>query len=276
MPDPVAVSQFSEYTAASGVGLRTTGGTRCIIRCNPATGNLGADSLSSAVFTVGNPHAKTKTLKTSQGTQALATSARLCPWVPRAARSPSCSKPQMRLGRHFNRNPIKAAMETTAATTSTSHGPWKFDMRNCGMAKNTPATKTAGQTSIIPAKPANAHTSQNGTRTEKNGRIRPACALNCRRSNPVTPCSAISGVPIAPYATGAVFAISDSPDAWSGLKPKPINTAAVTATGVPKPAAPSKNAPKLKAISSNCRRRSWVIPVRLSCSTLNSPASQVS
>src|SRR4029077_19709489 len=71
IPDPVAVSQFSEYTAASGVGLRPSGATRCIIRCNPATGNLGADSLSSAVFTVGNPHAKTKTLKTSHGTQAL-------------------------------------------------------------------------------------------------------------------------------------------------------------------------------------------------------------
>src|ERR1700758_779348 len=64
MPDPLAVSQFSEYTAGSAVGLRTTGGMRCIIRCNPATGNLGADSLSSAIFTVGNPQAKTRTLKT--------------------------------------------------------------------------------------------------------------------------------------------------------------------------------------------------------------------
>src|SRR5690349_12409011 len=70
MPEPVAVSQFSEYTAASGDALRTTGGTRSIIRCNPATGSLGADSLSSEVLTLGNPHAKTKTLKTSQGIQA--------------------------------------------------------------------------------------------------------------------------------------------------------------------------------------------------------------
>ena len=52
------------------------------------------------------------------------------------------------------------------------------------------------------------------------------------------------GVPSAPNATGAVLAISDRPDAASGEKPRPIRIAAVTATGVPKPAAPSKNAPK--------------------------------
>ena len=52
--------------------------------------------------------------------------------------------------------------------------------------------------------------------------------------------------------------------------------AAVTATGVPNPAAPSKNAPKQNATSSNCRRRSFVIPVMLFCSTSKSPVSVVS
>jgi hypothetical protein len=42
------------------------------------------------------------------------------------------------------------------------------------------------------------------------------------------------------------MAISESPAAASGLNPSPIMIAAVTATGVPKPAAPSKNAPKAK------------------------------
>ena len=84
------------------------------------------------------------------------------------------------------------------------------------------------------------------------------------------------GVAKAPNATGAVLAISDRPEACSGRKPKPMRIAAVTATGVPKPAAPSKNAPKQKAISSSCRRRSWVMPVMLCCSTLNRPASTVS
>ena len=57
------------------------------------------------------------------------------------------------------------------------------------------------------------------------------------------------GVPSAPNATGAVLAISDSADASNGGKPRPINIAPVTATGVPNPAAPSKNAPKQNAMS---------------------------
>ena len=46
---------------------------------------------------------------------------------------------------------------------------------------------------------------------------------------------------------------------------------AVTATGVPKPAAPSKKAPKRKAISRSCRRRSSVMPDSESYSTLKLP-----
>ena len=56
------------------------------------------------------------------------------------------------------------------------------------------------------------------------------------------------GVPSAPKATGAVLAISDRPEAASGEKPSPIRMAPVTATGVPKPPAPSKKAPNAKAI----------------------------
>ena len=52
--------------------------------------------------------------------------------------------------------------------------------------------------------------------------------------------------------------------------------AAVTATGVPNPAAPSKNAPKQNATSRSCRRRSVVMPVMLFCSTSNSPTEFVS
>ena len=66
------------------------------------------------------------------------------------------------------------------------------------------------------------------------------------RLSPLTPESATSGVPSAPKATGAVLAISEKPEACNGLKPMPIRRAAVTATGVPKPQAPSKNAPKAK------------------------------
>ncbi|MNG11738.1 hypothetical protein D3C84_953000 [compost metagenome] len=72
------------------------------------------------------------------------------------------------------------------------------------------------------------------------------------------------------------MAISASPEAARGEKPRPMRIAPVTATGVPNPAAPSKKAPKQKAISSNCRRRSSVIRARESCSTLNEPFSVVS
>ena len=66
---------------------------------------------------------------------------------------------------------------------------------------------------------------------------------------PVTPCSAISGMPMAPNATGAVLASSESPAAWSGLKPRLIRIAEQTATGVPNPEVPSKNEPSANAIS---------------------------
>ena len=100
--------------------------------------------------------------------------------------------------------------------------------------------------------------------------------LSSSKSSPVTAASTTMGVPSAPYATGAVLAISERPAAASGLKPRPIMIAAVTATGVPKPAAPSKKAPKQNATSSSCSLRSLVIPVMLFCRTSKSPVSVVS
>src|SRR5580700_10123985 len=72
IPEPVAVSQFSVYTAASGVGLGTTGGMRCTILFRPTTGNFGAESLSSWVLTLGSPQTKTTMLKIIHGTHAFA------------------------------------------------------------------------------------------------------------------------------------------------------------------------------------------------------------
>ena len=72
-----------------------------------------------------------------------------------------------------------------------------------------------------------------------------------------------------------MLAISDRPEAASGAKPRPISIAPVTATGVPKPAAPSKKAPKEKAMNSSCSRRSPVIEAMLSRRVENCPASSV-
>ena len=147
-----------------------------------------------------------------------------------------------------------------AATMSTSQGPWKLETRYCGSAKEAPATSSAGQTSIMRRKPTMAQISQNGTMIEKKGSWRPIMPESSSRSSPVTAESAMTGVPSAPKATGAVLAIRQRPAAESGEKPSPISMAAVTATGVPKPAAPSKKAPKQKAMNRTCIRRSSEMP----------------
>jgi len=72
-----------------------------------------------------------------------------------------------------------------------------------------------------------------------------------------------------------VLAISDRPDAASGEKPRPIKTAPVIATGVPKPEAPSKKAPNENAISRSWMRRSVVTPPIARCNSSNRPVSTV-
>jgi hypothetical protein len=164
-----------------------------------------------------------------------------------------------------------ASMETSDPAISTTQGPCRLLTRNCVTPKLTPAVRHAGHTSSMLLRPAMAHTSQNGTITLNTGRMRPTMALSCSSGSPVTPASAISGVPSAPYATGAVLPIKAMPAACSGRNPRPISMAADIATGVPKPAAPSMNAPKLNAISRACRRRSPANPATVCLTTSKSP-----
>jgi hypothetical protein len=159
-----------------------------------------------------------------------------------------------------------------AAMMSTRFGPMKFETRNCGMANVTPATRHAGQTPTIPRQPAIAHTSQNGTMTEKMGSWRPTIAESNCGLMPVTAPSVLTGVPSAPNATGAVLPMSARPAAASGLKPRPMSIAPEMATGVPKPAAPSMNAPNEKPMSSTWMRRSPARPAMFSLTTSNLPA----
>src|SRR5690242_20261512 len=80
------------------------------------------------------------------------------------------------LGCHILRKPIRQAMEMSEAPISTIHGLMKLEIMNCGMAKETPVTRTAGQISFMPRHPAKAQISQNGTINEKNGSCRPTIA----------------------------------------------------------------------------------------------------
>ena len=139
--------------------------------------------------------------------------------------------------------------DTNPPATSTSIGPKSCETANCTAAKLPPATSTAGHTSRSPRQPDIATTIQAGIKSEKNGNCRPAMMLITSGEIPVTLPSVMIGMPSEPKATGAVFANSASPAAYSGGKPTPIIKADEMATGAPKPAQPSKNAPKLKAMS---------------------------
>src|SRR5271166_3970144 len=91
MPEPVALSQFKRKTAASLVGLATTGGMRIESLSIPVTGNCGAVILLGGVvqlaievktfsgvsmmrLPVGVPQQNTMTLRMIHGTQARTTS----------------------------------------------------------------------------------------------------------------------------------------------------------------------------------------------------------
>src|SRR5215471_16128994 len=85
----------------------------------------------------------------------------------------------------------------------------------------------------------NVVTSQNGTSTGTTGSWRPAIADTVTSLRPLTAASVTMGVPIAPQATGAVFASRFSTADWKGEKPSPTMTAPAIATGVPNPDVPS-------------------------------------
>ena len=170
-----------------------------------------------------------------------------------------------RFGCQTRRNSASEAIETMAATMSTSQGPWKLETRYCGTAKVTPATRSAGQTSIILRKPTKAQISQNGTISEKNGSWRPIMPRELEQVEPGDGRKRDDrraeraegdgrGVGDQAEAGGARAARSRGPSAWPP----------VTATGVPKPAAPSKKAPKQKAMNRSCSRRSSEMP-RIDC-----------
>ena len=88
---------------------------------------------------------------------------------------------------------------------STIQGLMKFEIRNCGIANETPVTRIAGHTSFMPFQPAKAQISQNGTMSEKNGNCRPTIAPSWKASGPtssgefaMTLASPWIGVPSAP------------------------------------------------------------------------------
>ena len=123
-------------------------------------------------------------------------------------------------------------------------------MSSCVKAKLPPATAHAGQTSSMRFHPASTQRRKKGITNAKRKSSRPIIALKLRTESPVTDASATTGVPSAANATGTVLPSNVNRDALRAGIPNPISIAVEMATGVPKPAAPSINAPKQKAISS--------------------------
>src|SRR6266404_1038518 len=223
----------SGFVGLAGVAAGTTGGVRSTRLCNPVILNAGAEILSRVFFTRGTPQMKTSTLSKIHGSHAWRILFGL--WTVStngadADLSSGCF--HCSFGCQNFSNTATAAIEQIAATISTSHGPWKLAIRNCGIAKASPAVRAAGQTPSMPRKPAIAQTTQNGTINEKNGSWRPTIWDKMTSLMPVTLLRAMIGVPSAPKATGAVLAIRDRPEAASGLKPSWIRIDAVTETGV--------------------------------------------
>jgi hypothetical protein len=119
------------------------------------------------------------------------------------------------------------------------------------------ATLTAavmGSVSRMPRQPSRISTSRNGVTTASACSTITICSDRALRSTPPTWAPTITGMPIAPYAPAATLATSDSMAALTGPKPSCTSSAAQIAIGTPKPAAPSRNAPNAKLISSTCTR----------------------
>ena len=262
---PVAESGLSRKTAFSGSGWIAAGGTFSTARWSAGTSISRRKIPFRKAFASGNPHRNTKPVRKTHGNDAF--------HAPGADSSTSATAPAVPPGFQKRISTTSDSIATVAAMMSTSQGPWKLLTKNCMTPKLIPVTKQAGHTASIPRQPACAATSQKGTTSEKSGSCRPTIALSCIRSRPVMSASVVSGVPSEPKATGAVLPMRASFAASSGLKPRPIMSAPVIATGAPKPAAPSMKAPKLKAIRRAWMRRSPDTPATCRCSTPNCPVS---
>src|ERR1700759_3360360 len=146
---------------------------------------------------------------------------------------------------------------------------------NCGIEKDRAATRMAGVTAKVFFQPQNTQSMKKGIRKEKGTDWTPIALPRVMVSMPEEADRPMIGAPMAPKATVAVLANNAMAAEVRGEKPRPIIMAAQTATGVPKPAAPSKKAPKQKQINRICSRRALVIWPSECWKTSNRPLAWV-
>ncbi|MNF77584.1 hypothetical protein D3C84_597340 [compost metagenome] len=111
------------------------------------------------------------------------------------------------------RNRVRDTRLTRAEVMSGSSGPMKLEVKYWVTAKLAPATRAAGQVSLMPRQPSIMATSQKGTMIDSSGSWRPVMAPILKASIPVTWPATMIGMPRAPKATGAVLAIRHRPAA---------------------------------------------------------------
>src|SRR5712691_951235 len=127
MPLPDADRKLKLKIAFSAVGFATTGGTRSTNLSRPGIGILGAAMPSRNPFVCGNPQTKTTTLRMIHGSQARKVSEARplgrASFEGALADARASDTRQMFFGCQNFKNNESEAIETIAATTSTSHGP---------------------------------------------------------------------------------------------------------------------------------------------------------
>src|SRR4029453_4556234 len=119
---PVAESQLSVNTASSARAAATTGGTRSTSLSRNGTAKRGAESPFRNTLNGGRPHTKTATERSSHGSQASRTARRDGAAVSASTAVPASGRAHVVRGFHHRSSSARAAIETTADTTSTSHG----------------------------------------------------------------------------------------------------------------------------------------------------------
>ena len=193
---PVAESQLSVEDAPPRSALATTGGTCCTRLCSPAIGNFGIEDPVERGLDLrqapdedhhgedhpGHPGAHAgrarewRVARLRLGGDRSDSS--LVDGIPDPPRLPDAQ--EQRPARPSRRAP---------RCTSTSHGPWKFETRNCGIGERD--ARRPGSPARPPASPRTRRrprSARTARCSEKNGSWRPTIALSSSRSRPVHPC----------------------------------------------------------------------------------------
>src|SRR5262249_28001032 len=157
-------SQVNANTAASGVGLATTGGILLMSLSRSGTGKFHVVYGLTAALNQPVPQINRTAQTMTQGRSAKTICSRVGPapagrggatGAAESSRLRRAGEVQIVAGCQICRKPTRQAIDTSEAMMSTSQGFPKFDTRNCGTANDTPHTRMAGQICIIPRKPAN-------------------------------------------------------------------------------------------------------------------------